>query len=296
MNTKAMTLESERPQCIGAEAQGRRCREPVVWDHTTDRPISTRCEAHGGLVDATVIGRSLGRLPALILAAALCLAMASPALADFESAVADYEDGAYREAQAEFEALAAAGEGRATPYLVKIGRKLIDERQTEGSLTSTISETVTSMFGESGTSSDGWASGTLVTDAGPSTAARSPESASGGKSADWQPWSPFGQASEPTPLPVSDVAIPQRRSIWSTIFHLPGDATVIGLQYAAQFLGADNLSRELQYIGRHSDKIALSILAGLWWLAIIRGVVGIAVGLGRFMKAATTIPEQKRYG
>ena len=74
------------------------------------------------------------------------------------------------------------------------------------------------------------------------------------------------------------------------------DATVIGLQYAAQLLDADNLSRELQFIGRHSDKIALSILAGLWWLAIIRGVVGIAVGLGRFMRAATTITGQKRYG
>ena len=210
--------------------------------------------------------------------------------------MAAYDDGAYREAQAEFEALAAAGEGRATPYLVKISRKLIDEKQTEGSLTSTISETVTSFFSESGTSSDGSASGTLVTDAGPSTAARSPEGASGGKSANWEPWSPFSQVTEPAPPPVSDVVSPQRRSIWSAIFHLPGDATVIGLQYVARLLDADNLSRELQFIGRHSDKIALSILAGFWWLVIIRGVVGIAVGLSRFMKAATTITGQKRYG
>ena len=254
MSTNAMTLESERPQCIGAEAQGRRCREPVVWDHTTDRPISTRCEAHGGLVDATVIGRFLGRLSALILAAALCLAMAGPALADFESAVAAYEDGAYREAQTEFEVLAAAGDERAQPYVERIREKLHGGRQSDESMTSTVMDSVTSIFGESGMSSDGSASGTLVTDAGPSTAVRSPEGASGGKPANWEPWSPFDQASEPTPLPVSDVAIPQRRSIWSTIFHLPGDATVTGLQYVAQSLGADNLSSELQSISRHSDK------------------------------------------
>jgi len=332
MDATAIVLRSNRPRCMGTDAQGRRCREPVVWDHTTARPMSTRCEAHGGLADAALmswqsldpadlpgelgsgagaadvradsqktlrgkgLGRSLGSLPALILAAALCLAAAGPALSDFESAVADYEDGAYREAQTEFEALAAAGEGRATLYLERIREKLRGGRQSDESITSTVMDSVTSIFGGSDRPSDGSASSTLVTDAGPSTAARSPEGASGSKSAGWEPWSPFSQGAEPAPLPVSDVAIPQNRSIWSAIFHLPGDATVIGLQYAAQFLGADNLSRELQYIGRHSDKIALSILAGLWWLAIIRGVVGIAVGLGRFMRAATTITEQKRYG
>jgi hypothetical protein len=223
--------------------------------------------------------------------------MAGPALADFESAVADYEDGAYREAQTEFETLAAAGEGRATPYLERIREKLHEGQQTDESITSTVMDSVASIFGGSDRPSDGSASGAIVTDAGPSTAARSPEGPSGGKSANWEPWSPFSQAAEPAaPPPVSDVAIPQRRSIWSGIFHLPGDATVIGLQYVARLLDADNLSRELQFIGRHSDKIALSILAGFWWLVIIRGVVGIGVGLSRFMKAATTITEQKRYG
>jgi hypothetical protein len=288
--------------------------------------MSTRCEAHGGLVDAALmsrrsldpadlpgelgsgagaadvradspktlrgkgLGRSLGSLPVLILAAALCLAITGPALADFESGVLAYERGAYREAQTEFEAVVDAGDERAVPYLERIGQVLGGEERTEATFTSTIGEAVTSIFGEFDTSS------VIVTDAGPSTAARSPEGASGGKSANWEPWSPFSQSAEPAPLPVSDVAIPQRRSLWSSFFHLPGDATVIGLQYAARLLDADNLSRELQFIGRHSDKIALSILAGFWWLVIIRGVVGIGVGLSRFMKAATTITGQKRYG
>jgi hypothetical protein len=43
------------PQCIGSDAQGRRCGEPVVWDHVANRPISTRCHAHGGLMDAALM-------------------------------------------------------------------------------------------------------------------------------------------------------------------------------------------------------------------------------------------------
>ena len=112
MNTNAISPASDRPRCIGTDAQGWRCCEPVVWDPGTDRPISTRCEAHGGLVDAALISWQsldltdmphtanagtaasddldnspetlrtkrlsgiLDGLPALLLAAAFCLAMA----------------------------------------------------------------------------------------------------------------------------------------------------------------------------------------------------------------------------
>jgi hypothetical protein len=324
----------DRPRCIGTDAQGRRCREPVLWDDLTNRPVSTRCQAYGGLADAALmswqsldpadmpnkvragtgdadappnspktvrtkrLGRSLGGLPVLILAGALCLAMAGPALADFESAVSAYDRGDYTEARSEFQSLAAAGDERAQPYLDRIRRNLRDDNQSSGSLTPTLMDTVTSIFGESETSSDDSGSGAIRRGTESSAAGRSAENASGKKPADWEPWSPFDQATEPAsaPPPVSDVVIPQRRSIWSTIFHLPGDATVIGLQYVAQSLSADNLSRELQFISRHSDKIALSILASLWWLVIIKGVVGIGAGISRFMKVATTVEGQKRYG
>ncbi len=80
--------------------------------------------------------------------------MTGPALADFESAVAAYEDGAYREAQTEFEALAAAGDERAEPYLEGIRRRLSDEEPTDESFTSTLMDSVTSIFGEFDVSSD----------------------------------------------------------------------------------------------------------------------------------------------
>ncbi len=348
MDIAWITLRSELPQCTGTDAQGRRCCEPVVWDQVTARPISTRCQAHGGLADGALMGwqspdltempskvctgigtasilanslktlrtkwfgRAPGSLPALALAGALCLSMAGPALADFESAVVAYEGEAYQEAQAEFEILAAAGDQRAEPFLEKLRRKISsenqeggsiasppgDEEQADESLMSTISETVTSILSVPDSPRVDSESESTTRDTGSFFTGLSTESAPGGKPTDWEPWSPFDQAPEPAPppSPVSDVVSPQRGSIWSAIFHLPGDATVIGLQYAARLLDADNLSRELQFIGRHSDKIALSILAGFWWLVIIRGVVGIAVGLSRFMKAATTITEQKRYG
>ncbi len=252
--------------------------------------------------------QSIVSLPALVLAGALCLAMTSPALAepesaladfesavaDFESAVAAYEDGAYQEAQTkfealatEFEALATEGDERVVPYLERIRQVLDGEEQTGESFTSTLMDSVTSILmdsvtwilGESDTSSDGSESKRATRDAGSFVTSPSTES-----------------VAPPAPTPQSDVVIPQRESIWSNLFHLPSDATVIGLEHVAQFLKADNLIRELQFISRHSEKITLSILAGFWWLAIIRVVVGIGFAINRFMRAATTTMEQKRYG
>ena len=219
------------------------------------------------------LGQSLGRLSTLVLVGALCFSMVGPALADFESAVTAYEDGAYQEAQTEFETLAAAGDERAAPYLERFRKKLIDEERADGSPTPTTSEAVTSIFDGSDRPSLSSESKGTTRDTGSSTAGRSPEGAS-----------------------QSDVVNPQRRSVWSAIFHLPGDATVIGLQYVAQFLEADNFSREVQSLSRHSNKIALSILAGFWWLVIIKSLVGMGAVISRFMKAATTIEERKRYG
>ena len=266
MDMNAITPASDRPLCIGTDAQGRRCREPVAWDEATARPLSTRCQAHGGLMDAALMSCQsldpadmpltansgtgagdgldnspetlrtkrlsgiLGGLPALILAGAFCVFMAGPALADQKSAVAAYDRGDYIEARHEFQSLAAAGDERAEPYLERIREKLGDDQQTDETSTSTLMDSISSFFSESETSSDA-ASGAIITDAESSTTARSLESASGGKPTDWEPWNPFDQATGPAARPpVSDVVSPQRRSIWSTIFHLPGDATVIGLQ------------------------------------------------------------------
>ncbi len=242
------------------------------------------------------LGHSLGSLPALVLAGALCFSMSSPALADFESAVAAYERGAYQEAQTEFEALAATGDERAQPYLERIQKEGKVEPQTEGDITSTVTDTILSIFSESETSSESSESATAPRVTGWFDVDRSSEGASDSKPADWEPWSPFDESKESAWLADADVVAPQHKSIWTTVFHLPGDATVIGLQYVARFLKADNLSRELQSISDSGNYIALGILAGLWWLVIIRGVIGICIGVSRFMKATTSTTERSHYG
>jgi hypothetical protein len=78
------------------------------------------------------LSRCSGTLSTLALACVLVLLTICPALADFDSAVAAYEDGRYQEAQTEFEDLAAAGDERAQPYLTRIHKKLGDGPQDRG--------------------------------------------------------------------------------------------------------------------------------------------------------------------
>ena len=238
-------------------------------------------------------------LPTLMLAGAICLSTGGSALADFESAVAAYETGAYQDARTEFEALAAVGDERAKPYLERIRQRLNGEQPTDRSFTSKIGETLTSVFGGADRPSDERQSEGSTIDSGSFVVGPSKANAAEDRLADWEPWNPFEQSTRtaaPPQAPKSDVFTPARRSVLSVIFHLPGDATVIGMQYVANLLSADKLSRELQVLSRHSDRIALSILAGFWWLAIVRGLIGLTAIILRFMKTATTMSEQKRYG
>jgi len=121
-------------------------------------------------------GPSFGRL-ALGLAAALYLSMVSPALADFQTAVAAYEREAYKDAKTEFETLATAGDERAGPYLEMINQKLMNEGEAAGSFFSSLSDSLSSIMGGSDTSRDTGSSG-----AGPM-----PEGASGSRPSDGEP-------------------------------------------------------------------------------------------------------------
>ncbi len=66
----------------------------------------------------------------MIVAVLACAFVTSPARADFESAVADYEQGAYSAAYSEFSTLARAGDERAQSYLNRIRRKLQADAKT----------------------------------------------------------------------------------------------------------------------------------------------------------------------
>lgn len=57
MESQWTTTPNSRPRCRATDEYGRRCRAPVVWDDRTNRPVSSRCQDHGGLVDAAIVGR-----------------------------------------------------------------------------------------------------------------------------------------------------------------------------------------------------------------------------------------------
>ncbi len=298
MESRWISAPRDRPRCRATDRQGRRCREPVLWDEAANRPLSTRCPRHGGLADATLIGRPAAESPArwgtllgrpaglfaLVLAGGLWLATAGPALASFETAVAAYERGAYAEAQEEFETLADAGDERADPYLESIRRKVQSDLPAEEGIATTLSAAITGLI-------DAPDKPSLEPPAVSSAA--EPDRSAGGYPAARR--DPGARSNETAYASESDVIVPQHDSLWSSVFHLPGDATVIGLQYVARVLSADKLGQELRAIGRHGDEIALSVLAGFWWLVIVRGVIGAAVTVGRVMKAAA-MRKENRYG
>ncbi len=210
----------------------------------------------------------MGRLKTrwFLLTASLLLAIvAAPAWADFDSAVAAYERGEYQEAYDEFSALARDGDGRAQPYLTRIQRKLDAAPGTRSS-----------------NQSGSWGSREFA--AQPSSV--------------WNigitPWKNSEEHSAP-PATVKTV-VPYHASVWSTLFHSPADATVIGLQYVAGLLDADRLYRELQVISRNGDTLTLGILAGVWWLLILRAIYGTGQILVGIVRTASTSWEHRTNG
>lgn len=89
--------------------------------------------------------------------------------------------------------------------------------------------------------------------------------------------------------------MPYHASVWSTLFLLPADATVIGLQYLARVFDARHIYRDLQMISRHGNKITLGVLAAFWWLMLLRALYGIGQFLARFMRAAVSSVGEDTY-
>lgn len=238
-------------------------------------------------------GRLLGLgLAGLGLAGLLWALPAGSALAGFASAVAAYERGELHLALHEFESLAAAGDRRAAPYLEAIRGRLEETgaaRQGLDRFAHGHDRPAPPPAAPRPRSLDRFAHAQLhdwprPAPAAPAVTARTTPTASAAATA--------SAASRSAPR----VVVPRHESVWSSAFHLPGDATVIGLQYVAEFLDAETLGGELRAISRNSNEIALSVLAGVWWLAIVRGAVGLAIGIAQALKAAAPMRKARRYG
>ncbi len=214
----------------------------------------------------------------LILAVLACAFVTSPARADFESAVAAYDQGAYQEAYREFEALADEGDQRAEPYLEKI---LKIEQAASSERSETPTDPDTSPAARSAPSTE-WSWGA---------------EGSGDISIDWSvdvtPWNPLEH--RPAPPLGEGIVVPYHAGVWSTLFHLPADATVIVLQHVARIFDARQIYRDLQMIGRNGNKITLGLLAAFWWFMFLRALYGFGQFVRRLAKAAVSSVGEDTY-
>ncbi len=94
----------------------------------------------------------------------------------------------------------------------------------------------------------------------------------------------------------TEIVIPYHASVWSRIFHLPADATMIGLQYMDVLLDADKRYSDLRYIIGHGNAITLGVMAAIWWFIIFRVLYDISAFLLALIRAAFTPLEDKPYG
>ena len=98
----------------------------------------------------------------------------------------------------------------------------------------------------------------------------------GGVSLDWT------RTSEPSTSSFgSFFAVPDRRSVWSKVFFLPADGTVVGSQHAAWELGANGFFRDLRAVARDGNDIVLGLFAVFWWFLIGKALLSIGGVLTR---------------
>ena len=84
-------------------------------------------------------------------------------------------------------------------------------------------------------------------------------------------------ASEPPKIRTQGIAIvPDRRDVWSKVFFLPVDGTIVGSQHIAWNLGADDMLRDMREIARDGDDFTLGLLTVFWWALI--GKILLSIG------------------
>ena len=201
----------------------------------------------------------------LLLAGLVFAIVAAPAWANFEAVVAAYERGADHESYDEYGALERGGDVPAQSHLDRVHRKLYADSASGSSNQPGSSE--------------------------PRESGAQPES---DRTLDITLWNSLD--GQPASSATDEILVPYRVSVWSTLFHLPADATVIGMQYVSKLLDADRLGRYLEEINRKGGKFGLATLAVLWWLLIFRSIYGLGRTLARIVRSVSTSWEYKTHG
>ena len=86
--------------------------------------------------------------------------------------------------------------------------------------------------------------------------------------------------------------VPDRRHVWSKVFFLPADGTIVGFQHIAWNLGADGMLRDMREIARDSNNLTLGLFALFWWALIGKTLVSI----GRVIFGSSKKSGSRRLG
>ena len=191
-----------------------------------------------------------------------------------ESAIATYQSGALEEAYREFEELAKSGDEEARGYLDQMREERVIQFEQRPQ---------PPVLGDP----------QPHTEQSPSQAAHEQSAEPDERSSDWRFGDLLKQRVEPA---ETEIAIPYHPSVWSRIFHLPADATMIGLQYVDLWLDADKQYADVRYVIGHGNAIILGIMATIWWFMILRVLYSIGAILSALIRAAITPLEDKAYG
>ena len=183
-----------------------------------------------------------------LLATLAFASVASPARADFVSALLAYESGAHSIAYQEFRRLEERGDKRAQRFLEWM--RMAWPPVTTGWLNEPVSPA----------------------DTAPEHSGRGPETSEQREVQrspfSLQIWNPFEQLVKLRP--ASDIVVPPRRSTVSKIFYFPADLTMIGLQYVARSMDAYDVHRDLRIKSRDGGDSVFVIIAAIWWFLTLR--------------------------
>ncbi|MEM7225574.1 MAG: hypothetical protein AAF495_21530 [Pseudomonadota bacterium] len=190
------------------------------------------------------------------------LLVAGPAFADFKAAVSAYNKGNYEQAYRQFKSLASSGDARAHRYL--------DALRSEG-------------FGSSAAPDD---SGGSIWSGTPSRSGGS----SGASSLSGNPWSWIQSSAErgsAKRAASGGVVMPDHESVLASLYFLPADATMIGMQYVAKAIRARELELDLRHASRVGAGAVMAIFALFWWFVIVKLTFAIGGFLVRVVRGFT---------
>jgi hypothetical protein len=99
--------------------------------------------------------------------------------------------------------------------------------------------------------------------------------------------------SRPPRIRTQQIAtVPDRRHVWSKVFFLPADGTIVGSQHIAWNLGADGMLRDMREIARDSNDLTLGLFAIFWWALIGKTLLSI----GRVIFGSSQKSGSRRLG